>query len=209
MENSKIWECQPTLPVSWETCIWVKKQQVELGIAQLTGCELGKKYNKDVYCYSAYLISMQGYSFSSSHVWMWELDHKGSWAQNNWCFWTVVLEKTLAPKNSLRLQDSPRMQTSGPSFSLQLLQALQAKDKTLWKNSLSQKAAHVHQSQYTVYSKTICHSRGLVINFPSCKYIPLGVRTASSCYPRKLWNTSSVQWNSCQIWLWSAPYRRN
>ena len=95
MENSKIWECQPTLPVSWETCIWVKKQQVELGIAQLTGCELGKKYNKDVYCYSAYLISMQGYSFSSSHVWMWELDHKGSWAQNNWCFWTVVLEKTL------------------------------------------------------------------------------------------------------------------
>ena len=94
--------------------------------------------------------------------------------------------EVLTPKNSLRLQDSPRMQTSGPSFSLQLLQALQAKDKTLWKNSLSQKAAHVHQSQYTVYSKTICHSRGLVINFPSCKYIPLGVRTASSCYPRKL-----------------------
>ena len=87
---------------------------------------------------------------------------------------------------SLGLQDSPRMQTSGPSFSLGLLQALQAKDKTLWKNSLSQKAAHVHQSQYTVYSKTICHSRGLVINFPSCKYIPLGVRTASSCYLRKL-----------------------
>ena len=33
--------------------------------------------------------------FSSSHVWMWELDHKESWAQKNWCFWTVVLEKTL------------------------------------------------------------------------------------------------------------------
>ena len=29
------------------------------------------------------------------HVWMWELDYKESWAQNNWCFWTVVLEKTL------------------------------------------------------------------------------------------------------------------
>ena len=39
--------------------------------------------------------SSQGYGFSSSHVWMWELDYKESWALNNWCFWTVVLEKTL------------------------------------------------------------------------------------------------------------------
>ena len=38
--------------------------------------------------------SSQGYGFSSSHVWMWELDHKEGWALKNWCFWTVVLEKT-------------------------------------------------------------------------------------------------------------------
>ena len=37
----------------------------------------------------------QKYGFSSSHVWMWELDHKESWAPKNWCFWTVMLEKTL------------------------------------------------------------------------------------------------------------------
>ena len=37
----------------------------------------------------------QGYGFSSGQVWMWELDYKESWAQKNWCFWTVVLEKTL------------------------------------------------------------------------------------------------------------------
>ena len=37
----------------------------------------------------------QTYGFSSSHVWMWELDHKQGWALNKWCFWTVVLEKTL------------------------------------------------------------------------------------------------------------------
>ena len=37
----------------------------------------------------------QGYGFSSSHVWMWELDYKESLAPKNWCFWTVVLEKTL------------------------------------------------------------------------------------------------------------------
>ena len=39
--------------------------------------------------------SVWSYSFSSSHVWMWELDHKESWVPKNWCFWTVVLEKTL------------------------------------------------------------------------------------------------------------------
>ena len=39
--------------------------------------------------------SSQGYSFSSSHVWMWELDYKESWALKNWYFWTVVLEKPL------------------------------------------------------------------------------------------------------------------
>ena len=40
-------------------------------------------------------LSGQGYGFSSGHVWMWELDYKESWALKNWCFWTVVLEKSL------------------------------------------------------------------------------------------------------------------
>ena len=40
-------------------------------------------------------LPSQGYGFSRSHVWMWELDYKESWALKNWCFWTVVLETTL------------------------------------------------------------------------------------------------------------------
>ena len=40
-------------------------------------------------------LASQGYGFSSSHVWMWELGYKESWVPKNWCFWTVVLEKTL------------------------------------------------------------------------------------------------------------------
>ena len=47
--------------------------------------------------------SSQSCVFSRSHVWMWELDCKESWALKNWCFWTVVLEKTL--EESLGLQD--------------------------------------------------------------------------------------------------------
>ena len=49
-------------------------------------------------------LSSQTYGFSSSHVWMWELDYKESWAPENWCFWTVVLEKT---RESLGLQGDP------------------------------------------------------------------------------------------------------
>ena len=49
--------------------------------------------------------SSQGYSFSSSHVWMWELDYTENWVPKNWCFWTVVLEKTLeSPLNCKVIQ---------------------------------------------------------------------------------------------------------
>ena len=49
--------------------------------------------------------SSQGYGFSSGHVWMWELDHKESWALKDGCFWTVVLEKTLeSPLNCKEIQ---------------------------------------------------------------------------------------------------------
>ena len=41
------------------------------------------------------LIWNQSYRFSSSHVWMWDLDYKESWVLKNWCFWTVVWKKTL------------------------------------------------------------------------------------------------------------------
>ena len=40
-------------------------------------------------------LSSHSYGFSISHVWIWELDYKESWVPKNWCFWTVVLEKTL------------------------------------------------------------------------------------------------------------------
>ena len=51
------------------------------------------------------LPSSQSYDFSSSHVWMWELDHKESWVPKKWCFWTVVLEKTLeSPLDSKEIQ---------------------------------------------------------------------------------------------------------
>ena len=49
----------------------------------------------------------QGYGFSSSQVWMWELDYKENWAPKNWCFWTVLLEKTLESLGLLGDPTSP------------------------------------------------------------------------------------------------------
>ena len=50
-------------------------------------------------------LSDQSYGFFSSHVWMWELDHKESWVSKNWCFWTMVLEKSFeSPLNCKEIQ---------------------------------------------------------------------------------------------------------
>ena len=51
-----------TLPISWETCMWVKKQQLEQDMEQRTDSKLGKEYVKAVYCYPAYLTYMQSTS---------------------------------------------------------------------------------------------------------------------------------------------------
>ena len=58
----KRWKYQATLPVSWEICIQVKKQQLELDMEQQTGSKSGKEYIKAVYCHPANLIYMQNTS---------------------------------------------------------------------------------------------------------------------------------------------------
>ena len=51
------------------------------------------------------MVHLSNYGFSNSHVWMWELEYKESWALKNWCFWTVVLENTLeSPLDNKQIQ---------------------------------------------------------------------------------------------------------
>ena len=59
----KRWEYQTTWPASWEICVQVKKQQLELDMEQQTGSKLGKEYIKAVYCHPAYLIYIQSTSW--------------------------------------------------------------------------------------------------------------------------------------------------
>ena len=66
----------------------------------------------------------QSYGFSSSHVWMWELDHKEDWPLKDWCFWAVVLEKTLESPLDRKEKDwcwSWSANTLGPNVKNQLI----------------------------------------------------------------------------------------
>ena len=65
LENSERWECQTTWPASWEICMQVRKQQLELDIDQQTGSKLGKESIKAVNCHPAYLTYMQSTSWET------------------------------------------------------------------------------------------------------------------------------------------------
>ena len=64
-------------------------------------------------------MSIQSYGFSSSHVWMWELDYKESWAPKNWWFWTVVLEETLENPWTKRRSNQSILKEISPEYSLE------------------------------------------------------------------------------------------
>ena len=61
----------------------------------------------------------QSYGFSSSHVRMWELDHKEGWMTKNWCFWTVVLENTLESPWTARKSNQSILKEISPEYSLE------------------------------------------------------------------------------------------
>ena len=88
----------------WQTLFWGASKSLQMVIAamKLKDAPWKKSYDqprqhikKQRHYFTDKGPSSQSYGFSSNHVWMWELNYKESWALKNWCFWTVVLEKTL------------------------------------------------------------------------------------------------------------------
>ena len=93
--------------------------------------------------------SSQGYGFSSSHVWMWELDYKESWAPN-WCFWTVVLEKTLESPFSARRSNQSILKEISPECSLEVLLLnlkLQYFDHLMWRTDSFEKTLMLEKTE--------------------------------------------------------------
>ena len=85
-----------------------KSLQMVTGAMKLTdACSLEERRHikKQRHYFANKGLSSQSFGFSSCHVWMWELNYKESWGPKNWCFWTVVLEKTLeSPLDSKEIQ---------------------------------------------------------------------------------------------------------
>ena len=87
----------------WESLFYWAPKSLQMVTAAIKRCLLlGRKADKhrqhikkQKHYFANKGPSSQSYGFSGSHVWMWVLDYKESWAPKNWCFWTVVLEKTL------------------------------------------------------------------------------------------------------------------
>ena len=89
----------------WQTLFWGAPKSLQMLTAAMKlkdPCSLEEKswppkwhIKKQRHYFANKGPSSQGYGFSSSHVWMWELDYKENWALKNCCFWTVVFEKTL------------------------------------------------------------------------------------------------------------------
>ena len=87
--------------------------------------------------------SGQHYSFSSSHVQMWDLDHKEGWALKNWCSWTVVLGKTLRVPWTARRSHQSILKKINPEYSLEGLMLklkLQYFAHIVWRTNLWEKA---------------------------------------------------------------------
>ena len=86
---------------------------------------------KQRHCFANKGLSSKGYGFSSSHVRMWELDYRESWVQKNWCFWTVVLEKTL--ESPLDYKEIQSVHPKGDQFWVFIGRAdAKAETPTLW-----------------------------------------------------------------------------
>ena len=105
--------CSPSIPLPWPRagfplslagCTWTTPGVRRILVIGLT--HMRTVLGRNTYLVDSEVVqqrchfankgpSSQGYSFSSSHVWMWELDHKEVWVLKNRWFWTVVLEKTL------------------------------------------------------------------------------------------------------------------
>ena len=80
--------------------------------------------------------SKQSYGFSSIRVWMWELDHKVGWMPKKWCFWTVVLEKTLGMQGDQTSQFQRKLVLNIHWKDLMLKLKLQYFDHQIQKSSL-------------------------------------------------------------------------
>ena len=113
----------------WQTLFWRAKKITADGdcsheIKMLTPWKESydqprQHIKKQKHCFTNKGPYSQSYGFSSSHVWMGELDHKEGWVPKNWCFWTMVLEKTLESPLDCKEINLSILKEISPDYSLE------------------------------------------------------------------------------------------
>ena len=94
-------------------------------------------------------LSSQCYGFPSSHVLLWELDYKESWVPKNWCFWTVLLEKTRVPWTT-RWSNQSILKEINPEYSLEGLMLklkLQSFGHLMWRDNSLEKTLLLRKNE--------------------------------------------------------------
>ena len=136
----------------WETLFWGASKSLQMVPAAMklkdapwkTSYDQPRQHIKKQRHYFANKgPSSQSYGFSSSQVWMWELDYKESWVLKNWCFWTMVLEKTLESPSVCKEIQPVQPKGISPECSLQGLMLklkLQYFGRLLWRADSFEKA---------------------------------------------------------------------
>ena len=120
----KRWEYQTTLPASWETCIQVKKNQLEQKMEQWTGSKLGKEYVKAVYCHPAYLTYMQSTSCEFIHAGLNEAQTRIKIARRNinnlrYADVTTLMAKSTEELKSLLMKVKEKSEKAGLKLNIQ------------------------------------------------------------------------------------------
>ena len=135
----------------WQTLFWAAPKSLQMVIAAMKfqGDPWKKSYDqprqhvkKQRHYFAKKGLSSQSYGFSGSHLWMWDLNYRESWALKNWCFWTVMLEKFLRVPWTARRSNQSILKEIRPEYSLEGLMLklkLQYSGHLMWRTDSFEK----------------------------------------------------------------------
>ena len=160
----------------------------------------------------------QGYGFSSSYVWMWELDYKESWLPTNWYFWTVVLEKTLQSPFNARRSNQSILKEISPEYSLEGLMLklkLQYFGNLIWRADSFEKTLNLGKTEvggegdhrgWDGWMVSPTQWTWIWVNSGSWWWTgrPGMLQTMGSQRIRQHWATE-LNWTHIHIWLLETP----
>ena len=159
--------------------------------------------------------STQSYGFSSSHVWMWQLDYKESWAQKNWCFWTVVLENT--PESPLDCKEIKSVNPKGnqswictgktdAEAETPILWLPNAKNWLIWKDPDARKDWKQEEKGMTEDEKVGWHHRLDGHEFEQAPGVGDGQGSLAGCSPWGCKVSDTTEWLNWTELNWTELY---